>query len=296
MMRFFAIIIVVLSLVLVTLAQADNLRNRPVVLKLAMTPLVDVVRSVAREHRASIAHQMVVRAMFYFGAFFEDDPRMVLKRPEYYSIYKCLEGAVQLDPYNQDAYYFAQATFTWEVGRIQEVIHLLEYGMKYRAWDYNLPYYAGFNASYFLKDYPLAARYFQVAAERSGDSLFTNLASRYFHEAGENALALNFLETMIKGAKDLKTRTIYERRKTALLSIRKIEEGIQMYRLRYHSDPNDLGELVSKGILLEIPVDPYGGEFYLDKDGLVRSTSKFALKLPGKAVVPSVKKDLTAKQ
>lgn len=287
MTRLIAGILLFLGLAGSTLVQADMLRHRPIVLKMGMTPLVDVLRSVAREHKASIAHQMVVRAMFYFGAFFEDDPRMVLKRPEYYSIYKCLEGAVQLDPYNQDAYYFSQATFTWEVGRVKEVNNLLEYGMQYRSWDYYLPFYAGFNAAYFLKDYPAAARFFQVAAVRSGDSLFTNLAARYFHEGGENALALSFLETMINGAKDRKTRLIYERRKAALLSTQKIEAGIADYRSRYHRSPSDLAELISKGILLEMPTDPYGGQFYLDKDGRVRSTSKFALKLPEKSAAPT---------
>ena len=46
-------------------------------------------------------------------------------------MYKTLQTAAKFDPYNSDAYYFAQAAFTWEVGRAKEVNQMLDYGMKH---------------------------------------------------------------------------------------------------------------------------------------------------------------------
>jgi len=71
-------------------------------------------------------------------------------------MYNTLVTAVKLDPYNMDAYYFAQSAFTWEVGRVKEVNSVLEYGMKYRTWIGSC-FFVGFNEAYFLKNYAKAA-------------------------------------------------------------------------------------------------------------------------------------------
>ena len=254
------------------------MRNRPVALKLGFAPQSKLLKLFAGEHAATLAFRTVVQVMFYFGSFFEEDFNRLQQSPVYVDMYQHLKSAVELDPYNMDAYYFAQASFTWEVGQHVIVNKMLDYGMKYRTWDYHLPFYAGFNSAYFLKDYASAARYYKIAAERSGNSLFTKLASRYFHEAGENKLALDFLDVMIKGARDQKTRLIYEQRREALLAVQKINQSVALFKEKFHRSPNDLSEIIEKNFLTDFPADPYGGDFYLDDDGRVRSTSKFALR------------------
>lgn len=270
-------------LAVTTLHQAETLQNRPIELKLGPVVSTTLVKLLAAEHAATLAFRSVVRVMFYFGSYFEDDPNRVKNAPEYANMYQHLIQAVKLDPYNMDAYYFAQAAFTWEIGRAREVNRMLDYGMKYRTKDYLLPFYAGFNAAYFLKDYPQAARYFQMAAERSGRTLFAKLAARYFHEGGQNQLGLAYLDTMIKGAADRKTRLIYEKRRDALQATQLIDEAVTRYRGSFGNNPVELTDLVEQGSIEKLPVDPYGGTFYLDEQGRVRTTSKFALKLSDEA-------------
>ena len=175
-----------------------------------------------------------------------------------------------------DAYYFAQAALTWEVGEYRAANELLEYGMQYRTWDWYLPFFVGFNSAYFLKDYKSAGHYMQMAANLSGNPLFTTLAARYYYEAGQTDLGIIFLETMEKGAKDAKVRKLYATRREALIAAKELEAAVARYRERFGRLPPDLGELVAVGILLRIPADPYGGRFYLAANGVVRSTSKFA--------------------
>jgi hypothetical protein len=282
-------------LAVTTLHQAETLQNRPIELKLGPVVSTTLVKLLAAEYTATLAIRSVVRVMFYFGSYFEDNPNLVKNAPEYANMYQHLIQAVKLDPYNMDAYYFAQAAFTWEVGRAREVNRMLDYGMKYRTKDYLLPFYAGFNSAYFLKDYPQAARYFQMAGERSGNTLFTKLAARYFYEGGESHLALAYLDTMIKGAVDRKTRLIYEKRRDALLAIQLIEEADISYRKSVGIGPEQVADLLEHGSLKELPVDPYGGTFYLDEQGRVRTTSKFALKLstaaPAKPGTPQTSLD-----
>jgi len=175
-----------------------------------------------------------------------------------------------------DTYYFMQAAFTWELGRARDVNKVLAYGMKYRTWDYQLPFYIGFNSAFFLKDYNKAAVNMKRAAELSGNQLYTTLAARYFYESGQTDLGIAFLETMEKEAKDKDVRRVYELRLNALHAVKSLENSVGKFRTMFNRLPADLNELVVSKIISNIPADPYGGKFYLDPDGKIRTTSKLA--------------------
>jgi tetratricopeptide (TPR) repeat protein len=272
----FATIALLMLYLAVVFPMASYMRSRPIALKLGYMPDAKVLKVTFPDYRSLLAQGAVVRVLFYFGTMVEKLEHKVRLQPEYLNMFMTMQTAVKLDPYNMDAYYFTQAAFTWELGRIKEVNDMLVYGMKYRTWDYQLPFYAGFNAAYFQKDYKQAATYMKRAAQLSGNPLLTNLAARYLYESGETDLGLLFLESMEKGAKDKKVRQLYAVRREALSAVKKIQDALAKYRLAYGMPPAHIRALVAGGFLDEIPKDPYGGEFYIAEDGTVRTTSKFA--------------------
>jgi hypothetical protein len=194
--------------------------------------------------------------------------------PDYPSMSRILHGAVKLDPYNMDAYYFAQATLVWDTGAYKIANDLMVYGMKYRYWDWYLPFFAGFNSGYFLKDYESAAKFYQKAAELSGEPLFASLAGRYMQKSGQTDLAIAYLTAMVKGAKNPAIKKSYAIRLQAFKAVRLIDIARDSYLGRNGHQPT-VNELVKDGYLAVLPVDPYGGSFYIEADGRVSSTSKF---------------------
>jgi hypothetical protein len=116
----------------------------------------------------------------------------------------------------------------------------------------------------------------QKAAEISGNPLYANLAARYFYESEQTDLGLAFLDAMIAQTRDKAVRQTYVMRREALLAVTQIENSIEEFRGRFGHQAKNLDELIRSGLLERIPNDPYGGEFYLDETGRVRSTSKFA--------------------
>lgn len=254
------------------------LKNRPVLLKLGHVPDGKVLRTVAGDQRYLLSEIYIIRVLFYFGELFGVNRTSGTITPEYFNMYRTLENAVILDPYNIDAYYFSQAAFTWELGRVREVNSMLRHGMKYRSWDYQLPFFIGFNSAYFLKDYRTAAEYMKKAAELSENPLFTTLAARYFYEAEESDLGVLFLDTMAKGTRDTNLKKVYELRRDALQAVKNLLSATDRFRAKHGRLPVHLEELVSSGLIRRIPDDPYGGIFYLDRDGKIRTTSKFAFK------------------
>jgi tetratricopeptide (TPR) repeat protein len=257
---------------------AGYMAGRPVEVKLGYVPHPQMLKLTTADHQLAVAEMAVVKVLFYFGTVVQKFNENVVIRPERANMYRTLSTAVRLDPYNLDAYYFAQAAFTWEVGRVAEVNELLEWGAQHRTWDPWLPFYLGFNHAYFLKDYKAAASYMQRAAEISGNPLFARLAARYLYESDQVEFGLLFLETMIAQAKNQAVRQTYELRRDALLAIRTLEMAVVDYRRQKVQDPANLEDLVRSGVLTALPVDPYGGTFYLDEDGRVRTTSKLAPK------------------
>jgi tetratricopeptide (TPR) repeat protein len=187
-----------------------------------------------------------------------------------------LEAAVKLDPYNIDAYYFAQAILVWDMKEVRVANDLLEYGMKYRNWDFYLPFFAGFNYGYFLHDYEKAAKYFRRVGELTGNQLAINLAGRYMYESGRTDLAIAYLTTMEKSATNEAIKKSFRVRLEAFKGVKLIETARDAYQKHYGRLPKSLETLLEKGYVEKLPIDPYGGRFYLDERGRVRSTSKFA--------------------
>lgn len=255
---------------------SQSMVKRPLMASLGYTPPAIILKVFSGEHRQTLAEFIALKVILYFGSLAEIWNAQVALPPEYFNMYQTLDIALHLDPYNADIYYFSQAVFTWDVGRVQEVNRFLDYGIKHRTWDPMLPFFAGFNAAYFLKDYTAAAAYMQKAAEIANNPSMARLASRYFYESGRTELAVNFLEQMIRSAPSREEAELYLLRRNALIAVGDIQAAIKLYTEKEGRRPNDLNELIDSGFIARLPVDPYGGTFYLDENGQVRSTSKFA--------------------
>lgn len=257
-----------------------QLWQRPVAIKAGHLPRGEVLRLVSGEYAPLVASGAVIRTLFYFGAVLEKNQNNLLVEPEYRQMYHNLAQALKLDPYNQDAYYFSQAVFTWGLGRIRETNQLLDHGMKYRTWDWQLPFWAGFNRAYFLKDSAAAAPYFEQAARLSGNPTFANLAARYHAEAGQEVLGLAFLRGMMASARNERARQLYRTRYQALEALHQLRQAVIAYQQRHGRLPKRLTDLVTAGILPALPSDPYGGAFYLDEAGQVQTSSKLSFARP----------------
>ena len=252
------------------------LKNKPFVEKLGYVPSVTALKSVAADHKELVAAALVLKVLMYFGGLLEKADNQMAVPPDFISMSRLLHGAVKLDPYNMDAYYFAQGFLTWDVKQFKLANDLLDYGMKYRTWDWYLPFFAGFNSAFFLKDYAAAAKYYQRAGELSGTELYRLLAGRFMQESGQTELAIVYLSAMMQGERNPAVKKNYLIRLNAFKETRRVEVTRDRYRDILGALPTTVEQLVSGGFLSPPPQDPYGGTFYLEADGKVTTTSKFA--------------------
>jgi len=255
---------------------ASYLKHKPFVEKLGYVPAVSVLKSIAADQKELVGASFVLKVMMYFGGLIEKSETQFSIPPDYMSMSRLLHGAVKLDPYNMDAYYFAQSFLTWDVEQYKIANDLLDYGMTYRTWDWYLPFFAGFNSSYFLHDYKKAADYYKRAGELSGYDLHKNLAGRYMQEAGQTDLAIGYLSALVKGERNAVMKKNYATRLAAFKEVRRIEIARDRFLESRGAMPVNIEQLISAGFISPVPRDPYGGQFYLEPNGKVATTSKFA--------------------
>lgn len=272
------LLIGLVSYIMVISPFTSYMRNKPIEEKLGYVPSIRFLQPLSADQKELVGASLVMKVMMYFGTVIGkvDDGRVITEPPDLQGMSRLLHGAVQLDPYNMDAYYFAQGFLTWDARQYKVANDLLEYGMKYRTWDWYLPYFAGFNYAYFLKDYKKAAEFYKIAGDLSGVDLYKNLAGRYMQKSDQTDLAIAYLTGMVKTARNQAVRRTYQIRLKAFQEARRIELARDRFLESGGAAPATIEKLLKFGMLATPPVDPYGGRFYLDQEGKVMTTSKFA--------------------
>jgi hypothetical protein len=106
------------------------------------------------------------------------------------------------------------------------------------------------------------------------------LASRLSSKAGRTETAILFLIQFWENETDPKKKHAYEVRIDALRKMLIIEKAVEGYKKKIGKIPSRLEDLVQKGFIAAIPADPYGGSFYIEKNGSIETTSKLSFSRP----------------
>jgi len=245
--------------------------------ELTLPPFVS--RFLALEFRSVASDFLFTRVIQYYGGKVQS--REMLTGADWSWLYSNLQVVTDLDPYFEDAYYFGNAVLTWNGRLYIQANRLLQKGTDARDWDWQFPFYIGFNKFYFLNDNQGGADYFLMASKRPGASPFLpSLAARLYKNEGKTALAVSVLAGILESERDPKTRQSFEIRLEALKKILALEQAVDRYKKMTGRTPRDLKVLVERGFVKEIPTDPYGGRFYVDKNGSIMTTSNLAYR-PG---------------
>lgn len=220
------------------------------------------------------ADYLMLNIQSYYGGTLERTERPRVTEAEWRWMYDVLTVATDLDPYFFDPYYFANSIFTWEAQMVKETNTLLTKGNRFRDWDWLPSFYLGFNEFYFLHDNAKASEYLMQSSKKSGAApLLASLAVRLAYKASRTEVAIMFLQQTIEGTKDKREREMLENRLKTLQRIFFLEKAVAAFKTKQRGNPSSLQDLIVHGVVSRIPQDPYGGKFYIDIDGSVKTTS-----------------------
>jgi hypothetical protein len=239
-----------------------------------------ILKIATLEYQGFASDVLFLKSLVFIGETQERKEKPRVKEWEWQWWFKMLDVATDLDPYFFDPYFYANAFLPWDAHMTEETNRLLEKGSRYRDWDWMLPFFIGFNDFFFLQKDAEAAPYLMEASRRpGGDLMYASIAARLAFKENRIETAIFFLEETARRTDDESLKKKYETRIEALRSIVAIERGVSLYNKKFGRMPSTVDELVGRNILAKLPVDPYGGTYYIAKDGKIKSTASSELDL-----------------
>ena len=236
-----------------------------------------IVKLFSLEFQNIAADYLFVRASQFYGGRIET--LSAATKEDWQWLYRNIDLVTELDPYFQDPYYMGNGFLAWDAGMVKEANILLQKATDKRYWDWMFPFYLGFNNFYFLGDNKAGAEYLRIASQRPGALEFlTTLAARLYYMEGKTDVARSFMEKMWENESDSKRKQFYLARLDVLNKIFFLEKAVDVYESLTDIPIRDLNALVKAKVIRYIPRDPYGGSFYMDRDGSIKTTSKMASK------------------
>lgn len=233
----------------------------------------EIAQASCLEFHGIVSDYLMLKTMTFLGKKLSE--RKKLNSEDWQIIHQMLLQVTDLDSRFWDPYLLAETTLTWEAGMFDEVNAMLVKATEHRPKDFRPWYFLSFNHFYFMKDFKKAAKYLEEAAKRPGAPFYlSGLAARLSLYGDETVTGIIFLEDMLRETSEPKVRIYIEKRLEALKAINTLETGVKQFKETYKKLPASFEELISSGIIKEIPKDPYGGEFVLFQNGRVYTTSK----------------------
>jgi tetratricopeptide (TPR) repeat protein len=255
------------------MASIETIRENP----LYVLPS-SIMKIAALDYDGLMADFLFIEGIVYIGRNAETQRRAVrlsLTDAQWRWFYRVMDVASDLDPHFQDPYFLANAFLPWDASMVRETNLLLEKGSRARDWDWRLPFFIGFNYFYLLEENEKAAGYLMEAYRRPGGSpILASIASKLAFKSKRTETAILFLEEIIEKTDDDIEKKRLSARLDALKGIRQLEEAVEKYQTRMKRAPRDLESLVVANVLPDLPRDPFGGRYYLDASGAVRSTTE----------------------
>lgn len=193
--------------------------------------------------------------------------------------YHAVDVLTDLDPHFVAPYQATGIFLGVLVGRHKEGIAILEKGMRNNPEVWQLPFLAGYISYYEQCSPVLGGRYLRLAAQVPGSPAYLpKLAARMTTEGGDPTAALEFLERFARGVQDERVREALAIRIKEVRQerdLRMLEEGARQYHARYQRFPSKLDDLLRRGFVGRLPVDPLGGEYLINpENGSISASSR----------------------
>lgn len=197
---------------------------------------------------------------------------------EYEWMAHALDVITTLDPQYAYAYYAGGVILGDLANRPDLANRLLDRGHAANPTVWNIPFLLGYNFHFLLANPDIGAYYTMRAASLPGRPAYLpGLATRMAAEAGKPETALAFLEARLRETTDPEMKQFLETRMKEVIIERDIlvlEQALEVYQKTFGRVPPSLTALVEAGVLSALPLEPFGGEYRLDRTtGAVTSST-----------------------
>ncbi len=253
--------------------EIDRMRGRHrLIEELSYFPSGRFLRQAVLGYEHLAADLIWLRAIQYFGQHRLTDLK-------FEHLGHILDILTTLDPQFIHAYTFGALLLTDYAKGPEEALELLKKGMRENPNAWEIPFTAGFIHYIFLRQLSTAAQYFLRAGKLpDAPEACLRFAGFVYRKAGQREVALRLwieLYNSTENKVEKETALRYVNKLTMERHAELVEGAVETFRDTYHTYPARLEDLVTTGLLEEIPRDPHGGHYFLDPSTYkLRSTAR----------------------
>ena len=244
-------------------------------------PEVKYVKLVSAGFNNFVSDVLWFNTVSYFGKQYE------AKRDFKWLNHMC-DLVTSLDPRATPTMEFCAVMLSWSAKEPEKSNFLLSRAITNQPDYWRWYYLRAFNYWYFLDD-PEKARDDLVAASHLQDApaFIASMASRFILSDQDPKIAVDFLKEQVSRTKDENARTaLIDKLNLAYITLHifQLNQDVQVFEQKFGYRPTDLNEMVSKKLLVAIPKDPFGGNYYIDEQTkeIKTSSGRAGLKLNAK--------------
>lgn len=231
-------------------------------LSLRFSPSPEAVEILSLNQKALFADLFFAHTVVHLGENYKTPEKRNLD-----FMYANLDIATRLDPDFRAAYFYGGMVIPLAEEETRRAIRFLEKGMQRAPLDWHLPFWLGCNYYYELGDYLRAADYFARAAKiPSSPAYLEPLRAMVYYKAAQPQTALAILESLEQSTENKAENKTLEKKVVWLRNIITLEEMVRRFNQKFGRLPESLKELISAGLLKELPEDSFGKGFFLDKN------------------------------
>lgn len=235
-----------------------------------------VLKVLAGEFKGLVADLMVLDIGAQLGTELVRDPqggfRTVTKEFDWDGIVRLFTNSQALDPAFQQTFVLAQGWLPWEPpGLVAATQEILQTAAKNRPWDWQPLHTIGFNTYYFLNKPGEAGKFFLEAAKTpKAPPFLAILGARLAQKGGETEAAIAVMKSMLADKKDDEPgyADMIDRLQ-ALEGVLVLERAAAHYQQSFGHKPDSLADLVTTGILVDLPKNPYKLSYCMDSKGVI---------------------------
>lgn len=191
--------------------------------------------------------------------------------PKTYEILARIQrDASLLNPAHEDNYYLSQAMLPWN-DQVDADVSIQRAASQAREWDTLPAFFYAFDQYYFLRDPVAGAKTLKWAAERAPENdrvPLMSMAARWSEKGDDPREAIKLVTAMMDGTRDKELKRNLQTRITRLAGLAILRDAARQFEQNNGRPLASLEELTRQGLLSELPRDPLGDGYNIDKSGL----------------------------
>ena len=194
-----------------------------------------------------------------------------MKASDYAVQAKLQRDIAWFNPLHEDNYYIGAALLPWN-GELDAAQYVLRKASAARTFDWYPLFHYGFLFYHFHRDPATGAKHLLEAVPRANNVqdqwALQNLAAIWIEKGYQTGNAAAMVEAMAADSPAGNFRNYLQVRARRLRDLEQLQNAAGAYRERFGRRPERVDDLVTAGLLREIPKDQLGYGFGLDASGV----------------------------